>query len=1007
MALKEILSSKEHEDKILALQTSRENLLKEMITIREKHGLEKARLTEEINQAREQAAILKEVLSKKETREKMFQLEKEKEVEKAKAEVKSQLNRQNLDKLSGSIKEKEAEIAGFRESAVKLRSELLAAQTSLTETNEKFRKEIEWIKGQFKQEKVIWTDRFEKEAKLRREITGTYERAVHEKDRLSGEFLSAKSQVERFAALIKEKEQEILRLKRDFGNERAQIKNLYDSGAEQVKKSRDELSLQLKEAEEGLRLSEQEKGKLVRTVDEVQQKLSESCRKSEELEEDVRRTEDEKRSLERSSKEDEKEYESRFRELTGKLSSLTAEKDNVEKEKEKYVSLHRSAEEKYRGLVSGIETLRKQFDEAKLTVGELNGRLVDSKKEISSFEEKEKLFNIRVDEIGNLKKQLETLRVESGKAISEKDKQIEGAQARIQELSGKLDGFSRTKTNLTNRINEISLQMQNITKQRDVLLDEKAVLSMELAKKEDRISQLQDEVRPLSGEISAKQKEIERLGTELKGKAKEHAREVLSWKNKVLDQQQKIEGLFERINQFNSEIAELKAAPQEILVTYRTQIEEKEREIKLLNENIKELKDKIALSEVKDEKTKQIEGETKHLEDKLAAYGEQIKELREKERQYRDVDSEIVKKDAQLKETSSELASVRSEFGELEKSFETEKKKFEGEIAQIKEKYALSRRELEEKEQFNLEIAAQAEKYEKLREEMQQKIATLLAEKEQLISGGDTRTGEISARHGAPAPADETLSASYEAKIDALNKEIAANAEKVVQMEKQLGEAGAELENLRESSSKVPAVTTEIKSKISELEDMIAQQKNTLSEKMEYIKEREKYFRKQLKKKDEEISVLKSQLELGLEALASRPAAAASEAEGIEELKRINAELKEKSLQREGILKEEIEKKSRETEEYRAQIKEAQKNVASADGVDKERAALTAEVKKREDEMKRLKESLEGTKGYSSQLEKTIKEQEKKISELQKKAGKDILKKNDITSPGDNGEIRF
>ena len=102
-----------------------------------------------------------------------------------------------------------------------------------------------------------------------------------------------------------------------------------------------------------------------------------------------------------------------------------------------------------------------------------------------------------------------------------------------------------------------------------------------------------------------------------------------------------------------------------------------------------------------------------------------------------------------------------------------------------------------------------------------------------------------------------------------------------------------------------------------------------------------------------------------------------------------------------------IEKKEAETEEYRVQLHEIQKRSDTGSSAGPEGSELMSEIKKREKDAEKLRASLASAKDYTTRLERIIKKQDEKISELQKGIKKDILKKHGIVSPDNEGEIKF
>ncbi|MFH2084262.1 MAG: hypothetical protein ABII20_02915, partial [Candidatus Omnitrophota bacterium] len=250
--------------------------------------------------------------------------------------------------------------------------------------------------------------------------------------------------------------------------------------------------------------------------------------------------------------------------------------------------------------------------------------------------------------------------------------------------------------------------------------------------------------------------------------------------------------------------------------------------------------------------------------------------------------------------------------------------------------------------------------------------------------------------------ADETA-AAYDEKIKKLSADADENRKKAAGFEGSLREAEKEIARLKEASVSENRQADEFNEKLKELGDIIEKQKKDISEKMEYIKNKELEFHKILKKKDEDISVLKAQLELGLEALDGK--SAAPNDKRLAELQRINEEIGRKSAQREAMLREEIERKEKEAAEYRNQIRAAESSQPSDHpAVPPE---LEDEIKSRTAEALRLKSEMERARKYYERLESIIKKQDEKISQLQKKdGGGSIIKKHDIV-PDDDGDIKF
>ncbi|MFH2084800.1 MAG: hypothetical protein ABII20_05685, partial [Candidatus Omnitrophota bacterium] len=209
MALKEIVSSKDYEDKLQNMQAARENLLKDMIRQKDNFNREKSALEEQIGALNEQVYRQREVIARQESSEKIFETQKEKEIGAARQEAKSRLedlinqvksreegvrikenefriqelaNRQKLDNISDDLKRKEAESTALRELASRLERELYAARQALEEGNSKFVKEIDWLKKHFEEERSSWADRFAQESRMRKETASSHTDIVRDRD---------------------------------------------------------------------------------------------------------------------------------------------------------------------------------------------------------------------------------------------------------------------------------------------------------------------------------------------------------------------------------------------------------------------------------------------------------------------------------------------------------------------------------------------------------------------------------------------------------------------------------------------------------------------------------------------------------------------------------------------------------------------------------------------------------------------------------------------------------
>jgi len=1032
MALKEIVSSKDYEEKLQNLQNARENLLKDMIKQKDNFNREKAALEEQVTRLSDQISNQREIISRQESSEKFFEVQKEKDIEAARAEAKTRLeelvnqvkgreesvrlkenefrilefaNKHKLDDLSDELREKESALSAMRGTASHLERELSDAKTALKEGNSKFVKEIEWLKKHFEEERRAWSDRFEKESSLRKELASGHTDVVKDRDAVSRELAFARAEGEDLSSRLAEKEKDIANIKIDFEKQKTDIKNGYEIAAQRLTDSRDALASDVSDADSKIKRLSDEKNKFAENISN--------------LEEQIRGQDKNIKSLDAQIS----ELSSDKNKFGNKIKTLTEEKEAAVKKIAEYASERAGLEEDLKKRAAALAGALSELNEAKNVISGLNRRLSESKKELSDFLQREHKLEDRIiqyeNDIEGLNKDIISIKTERDRTVAAKDREMEKASAEIKELNGKLSGFIEEKSKIASKVEAISKELFDMTKQRDILFDEKNVLSEELAGQKTQIEKLLGEAAERSAAIAETTKEITLLKDKLKNLSASRGAETVELKNKILEQHSKMEELFLRINEYNIEIEALKAAPRETVEEYKQKLLERQNSESEMRSELEELRAEKERGVAKDGAIKDYEEKIAFLEEKLSTTETEIEKMREQSAAAAEMDSQIVRKDAQLKEVSGELKELRARVEIFEKAKTDDREKFDTEIKAIKDEYNQRRAEIEERTKAFEETKSELEDLQIKNKALSDENISLLEQKDKIAEG----TGKISQIASEKEKEVENLkkrmeqsageiSASYEKKLKKLSAEAEENRALADGFENQLKEAEKEIANLKESSDAEAGRSGGLNEKLRELGEIIDRQKKDIAEKMEYIKDKELEFHKILKKKDDDISVLKAQLEIGLEALSGKSAprrdetlAGAASGQKLEELQKINDEIKRKSDEREAMLREEIERKEKEASEYRNQIKAAEsKALAGNAGSPSE---LEDEIKLRAAEAGRLKAEMERTKNYYERLESIIKKQDQTISQLQNKKEPDgVIKKHDIL-PDDDGNIKF
>ncbi|MBA3065545.1 hypothetical protein FP828_03535, partial [bacterium] len=989
MALKEIVSSKDYEDKLQSLHSARENLLKDMIRQKDNFNREKSALQEQLGLLSEQIANQREIISRKESAEKFFEVQKEKDIEAARSEAKTRLedlinqvksreesvrlkenefriqefaNKQKLDTFSDELRKKESALSGLRDTAARLERELAYARNALDEGNSKFVKEIEWLKKHFEEERAAWSDRFDKESHLRKDIASSYTDIVKERDNASRALAIERAGVEDIASRLAEKEKDLANLKSAFERENSDIKNIYESGLERITSARDVLADEAAEAETEIKRLSCEKNKLEEELSSAVKQLREketnekslankmeklfSDRNSFEkkLEEQRLLFEDEKKRLyltitqlntekENSGKEKyenrnqinglneeilRKEQEIKLAEKTFRVKSAeySLEKENLEKEikkleaekeiaaKERFVyeAARSELEAKLRNQALGMKNADAARSEAKGVINDLNARLSESKKEQVTFLQREKALEEKIinyeSAIEKHRENIVLIKTESEERRGAKDTELEQARLEIEGLNGKLNGFLEEKNKLAAKFGAISEELSAMTKQRDTFFNEKNTLSEELSATKTQIEELLSSASLRAAEIQESADEISRLKDKLKDLSSSHSSETVELKNRILEQHKKMENLFSRINEYNVEIEALKAAPRETITEYKQKLLERQNAEAEMRRELEELRVEKERSAEKDGVIKDYDGKIAALAGKLSATESEINKMRESSVRAAEMDAQIVRKDAQLKEASGEIAELRSQLESLEKAKLDDREKFDAEIRTLRDDYNKRLAEVEERTKSFEKTKAELENLETVNKKLSDENLSLRQQKG-AVSEDSEKFRKLTSEKEKEIEELKTLSI-----------EAAENIAKAAGFENQLKEAEKEIAHLKETSSSDTSQAREFKDKLRELGEIIEKQKKDISEKMEYIKGKELEFHKILKKKDEDISVLKAQLEIGLEALGGQGEVPNDKRLG--ELQKINEEIKRKSDDREAMLREEIDKKEKE-----------------------------------------------------------------------------------------------
>ena len=1099
MALKEIVSSKDYEDKLQNMQNARENLLKDMIRQKDNFNREKSALEEQIGTLSEQISRQREIIARQESNEKIFETQKEKEIEAARRDARSRLedlvnqvksreesvrikenefriqelaNRQKLDNLSVELKRKESELSALTDGASRLERELNTARQALEEGNSKFAREIDWLKKHFEEERAAWSGRFAEERRLRKETADAHTDIVKERDAVSRQLLAARAQESDLTERLAEKEKELADMKISFEREKDEVRNIYESGLRDISSARDGLVRELESSSDAVRRFADEKNKLEEDLRAARERLSEKESEVNALAQKIKERAAQIQSIEQSSAEALRSFEQEKQDLLARIRQLNSEKDvllrdksghadrmrqvtseisrkeqvlralqteshdraeeyarekglleqrikNFEDEKgamerkiAEYASDSGALKDKLRAEDEKAVKASEQLNEARGLIESLNRRLAESEKERALFISGEKRLLEKLTEyeraIEQLNKDIVSLKEEQAKGRAFKDAELEKARAEIAGLNDRLDGILEEKNKLSEKYKAISEELFDMTKQRDTLFDEKNALAEDLSSARGRIETLLGEASEKSGELAASGAELALLNGKLKSLSAERQAETVDLKNKILEQHKKMEELFSRINEYNIEIESLKAEPRESVEEYKRQLIDRENANGQLRSQLEALREEKARSS--EGIREDYEVKIAALESKLAETSFEIEKMRERAGRASALDDEIVRKDAQLKEASAELQELRSRIESLEEEKLRSREKYDEDIAAIKEEYAIRRSEVEER-------AASFEKTKTEIDDIRFQLAALSEENASLLSEKESEAGEnknlraLSAeREKEVADLKERLSmtagetaAAYDGKIKELSAAADAHREKAAGFEQQLKEAEKEMARLKEESSSENRQADEFSEKLRKLENIIAKQKADISEKMEYIRNKELEFHKILKKKDEDISVLKAELELGLEALEGK--SAAPDDGRLAELLKINDELRIKSSEREAMLREEIERKEKEAAEYRNQITHS--GSGPSGGLSPASSELEEEIRSRTAEAARLKAEMERARKYHERLENIIKKQDEQISHLQNNTGAaDIIKKHDITEE-DGGNIKF
>ncbi len=609
MALKEIVSSKDYEDKLQNLQNARENLLKDMIKQKDNFNREKSALGEQISRLSEQIANQQEIISRKESAEKFFELQKEKDIEAARAEAKIRLedlinqvksreesvrlkenefriqefaNKQKLDNLSDELRKKESALSMMKDTAARLERELSDARNAVEEGNSKFVKEIEWLKKHFEEERAAWSDRFDKESRLRKEISSSHTDVVKERDAASRELALARGGYEDLSSRLAEKAKDMINLKNAFEEEKGDIKKVYESGLERITSARDALIDEASAAEAEIKKLSIEKNKYAEELSLAVKRHREKENKDELLTNKIHELFSEKNRFEKKLEEQRLSFENEKEQLYSKITRLNSEKAKLEKEefenRNKLDGLNEEISRKEREIEFTQKSFRVKTSGYALEKENLENKIKKLEAEKAAAE-KTCVEYARAREELETKLKNQTASVESAlSGLNEAKRIISELNARLSESKKELSDFLQREKALEEKIINYESDIEDLNKNIILIKTENEEM---LAAKDMELEKARVEIEGLNGNLNGFMEEKNKLSAKF---------ETISEELFAMTKQR--DTLFNEKNALSEELAGAKTQIEELFSEAARRaagIAEAAEEISLLKEKLKGL----------------------------------------------------------------------------------------------------------------------------------------------------------------------------------------------------------------------------------------------------------------------------------------------------------------------------------------------------------------------------------------------------------------------------------
>lgn len=610
------------------------------------------------------------------------------------------------------------------------------------------------------------------------------------------------------------------------------------------------------------------------------------------------------------------------------------------------------------------------------------------------------------EELGNLQKiieqqvaEIEKLKKERQAEINERNRQVKALQLQVSSREQRIADLERARDQVIQQaktsgvgINKEVLSLQNRIQeiQRD---REKAIGQFQR-----RISELESKINSITSEIQVKNNEIAKFQAQAQ---REKSQLEVKFNAQLAKKQQEIQKLNTQINSLQNQLGQAKAQFAAASQGSGSQIKDLQREIQKKNQEINTLQQRVSTRpkeiEAAEQKVKQLEAEINKLQKATEASSSQARvaseqvvkgleqQVAELKQQRNQREQNISSSENKVKELESQITQLKNEKATRDQEISSLKTKLESETKKLRAEISLKEKEVDtlNNRVSQLQQAANAGRVPNLSNDLQQAESKLNDVQQSVLD----------------------LQSKLEIKTKALQNLEKANEKIQNEFKSQIARKDTEINRLNNKIEELNSIVSNAKKQEKQMEQIVKaddggivkklnEEINILKKQIQEQKEMERREEQAVAKKEQEIATMKQEItalkQKGVETskeitaknqeintLRSQVKSAGKQQEQLARIKQLESLLSEKEKQV-SELEEEIQKVQEAKQSGAVPTQAAQ---GTSLGISPELLTLRKQINEKDSEIRQLKEA---SKTVSKAGETQVRIANEKVEQLQK-----------------------